>query len=161
MHAIAAALITIAPFVGWQTGGGVNAPAFGMTWSVNRARGRELDVTAVDQHKHDVNVLSLQIGGRYIFDPDARMRPYVAATIGGTRLDVDHDVTIAPSGALGGGADLQLSRAVALRLDGRLHVTLTNAITNVQCNSSGTCASSSSGSTFTQFLASAGVVFRF
>lgn len=161
MHAIAAALITIAPLVGWQSGGGVDAAAFGAMVSVNRGRGRELDVVAIDQAKHDAHVAYLQIGGRYIFDPGARVRPYVAGTIGATRIDVAHDVTLAPSGALGGGAEVQLGRAVALRLDGRVHATLTNSVTNIECSSGGSCSTSSSGGSFAQFTASAALAFRF
>jgi len=150
------------------------AAAYGVTLSFNRGRGRELDLVAIDQEttasRQDpfglplsakVNVLYLQIGGRYILDPDARMRPYVAGTIGGTRLSVDSLATFAPSLALGGGAEVQLSRAIALRVDGRVHVTLANGSTNVQCDSSGTCAGTTSGSGFTQFVASAGLAFRF
>lgn len=165
MQALAAALITIAPLLGWQSGAHVKpSVAPGLMLSQNRGRGRELDLFAAGQHTRggaaSVDILYLQIGGRYVFDPDARTRPYVAATIGGTRLDVDREETLAPSGALGAGADIQLSPRVALRLDGRVHTTLTNATTSLQCNSSGTCAGSTSGSSFSQFVASAGLVFR-
>lgn len=187
MHILAAALVTITPLVGWEAGGSVDvnqvntsvkpAAAYGVMVSFNRGRGRELDLVAIDQESRaerhdpftepasvDVNVLSLQIGGRYVIDPDARTKPYVAATVGVTQIRAGDALTVAPSGALGGGADIQLRPNLALRLDGRVHVTLTNANTTIVCSGGGiggTCSGSSTGSNFTQFVASAGLAFRF
>ncbi|HSP33155.1 MAG TPA: hypothetical protein VLU46_02440 [Thermoanaerobaculia bacterium] len=160
-----AALITIAPLVGFQSGAAKTSPAYGLMVSSERSIGRELDVVAIDQQTRTrddtarVNVLYVQIGGRYVFDPAARLRPYIGGTVGATRADVGGAVHLSPSGALGAGADVQLAKNVALRLDGRVHVTF-GGNTTLECSSEGACSGSTS-SGFSQFVASAGLAFRF
>lgn len=170
--------------VGWQNGGTIevnhlstplkDSAAFGVSVSFDHGRARKLDVlfihqqTRADRHDPftapasvDVSVDYFQIGGRYILHPDQRAMPYIAATIGATRLSVGRAWVINPSGALGAGVDVQINPTVAVRFDGRFHVTLSNTSAEIGCDSSGTCSGAGSGGSFTQFTASAGLVFRF
>ena len=175
--------------IGLQTGGSVavginqlNTPlkdsaGFGAMLSFDRGTGRKLDVLVFGQNtraeRHDpfeqpigadISVVYAQIGGRYVFHPAAHWRPYVAATIGGTRISAGSGGwVIDPSGGIGGGGDLDIARNVALRFDGRYLVTLVSASTDIGCNNNigGNCATTTNGSQFAQFIASAGVVLRF
>lgn len=183
MHPIAA-LITIAPLLGWQAGGTVDlnnlptslrpAATYGVTVSWPWGQNRALDIVAQYQHttgsrtdafgdplSADVHVLYTQIGGRVFYAPHAHWTPYVAGTIGATWLEVNGGTTAGPSGALGAGVETQLNPRIALRLDARYHLTLDRASATIACNSSGVCASTSSGGAFGQFVASAAVAFRF
>ena len=174
----------VTPLVGWQNGGTIevnhlNTPlndsvTFGVSVSIDRGRARKLDVlfihqqTRADRHDPfsaptsvDVSVDYIQVGGRYILHPDQRAKPYIAATIGGTRLSVNRAWAVNPSGALGAGVDVRINPTVAVRFDGRFHVTLSNTSAEIGCDSSGTCSGTGTGRSFTQFTAAAGLVFRF
>jgi hypothetical protein len=174
----------IAPLIGVQGGGTVEvnqlntsldpSAAFGVMLSFDRGRGRKLDLVAIGQHtkaeRNDpfeppasagVSVEHFHIGGRYIFDPDARTQPYVAATIGLTRIAINELYSLYPSIAFGGGADFRITRTLLFRLDGRGYTTLTQTSANVSCDNSGTCAGTASGRTFTQVSLTTGLVVRF
>lgn len=142
--------------------------------SFDRGRGRKLDVLVSHEQTRaarndpfqdpvstDVTLDYFQIGGRYIFKPDERVQPYIAATIGGTRIAVDGGSGVRFSYGFGAGSDLRLSRATALRLDGRFHTTFTDATAQIGCNSKGTCTGFGTGSALTQFTASVGLVVHF
>ncbi len=186
MHGLAAVLISIAPIVGWQAGGTIElnnlptslkpAVAYGATVGWPWGRGRELDVLALYQQTSgsrtdafgeplsaNVNVLYTQIGGRVYLQPMARTHPYVAGTIGATWVDIDGALAAGPSGALGIGTDVPAGKNVSLRFDARMHLSLANGVTSVQCSgpAGASCSASSSGGAFTQFVGSVGVVFRY
>lgn len=177
----------VTPFVGYQGGGTITLngldtaleqrPAFGVFLTFDRGRGRKLDVlvshqqTRAERHDpfepplfSDVTVDYFQIGGRYVISPEERTAPYVAMTVGATRIGTDSGSGVFFSFAFGAGADLRLTRRTALRLDGRFHTTLIGSNAQIQCSGSGgsgTCAGFESGSSFTQLTASAGLVVHF
>jgi hypothetical protein len=181
---LSAQISELTPLVGWQTGGSVEvnqlstpvkaSPVAGLTVSFDRGPGTKLDVLFVHQQSRaerhdpfedpsrvDVSVAYLHIGGRHLFQPGERIDPYAGGTIGITRLGVNGAHTINPSFALAAGADLRLSRSIALRFDGRLHVTWINANLQVDCDSTGACGGTGSGGSLSQFTATTGLVFSF
>ena len=177
----------VTPFAGYQGGGtitlnGLNtplqrSPALGVFVTFDRGPGRKLDLlvshqqTRAQRHdpfvppvSSDVTVDYFQIGGRYVISPEERAAPYVAMTMGGTRVGTDSGSGVFFSFAFGAGADLRLTRRTALRLDGRFHTTLIGSNAQLQCSGSGgagTCAGFENGSVFTQLTASAGLVVHF
>lgn len=183
--AASAQLSEVTPFAGVQTGGVVeldeenndmnSAPAFGVMVTFDRGRGRKLDLVVSHQSTRaerqdpfepfvstDVSVTTFQIGGRYFWDPDRRIAPYVAATGGGTYLTVGGADGLYFSFALGGGVDVPLSARTALRFDGRFHTTLIGDRVEIACTDSGqSCSGMAQGAQFIQFTASTGLVIRF
>jgi hypothetical protein len=114
----------------------------------------------------DVDVETLQLGGTYLGDGQ-RARPYLAATIGGTRFsptltDLDGDTFW--SFSIGGGLQVSPSTRFGLRLEARLWGTLTEADTDLFCASGpqgALCAIAIDGEMLWQFETYAGLVFRF
>lgn len=176
-------MIEMTPFAGYQVGGvveldeentGMNGSmAFGVMVSFDRGRGRKLDLLLSHQGTRaerqdpfeprlsvDVSLQYFHIGGRYFWDPDRRVAPYLAATGGGAYIRVGRADGAYLSFAIGGGADIQLSSRTALRLDGRFYTSLIGSRTEIACTSSGECSGMADGSQFNQFVASTGVVFR-
>lgn len=182
--AASAQLSEITPFAGYQIGGVVELAeedtdlngslAFGVMATFDRGRGRKLDLLLTHQGTRaerqdpfeprlsvDVSLQYFQIGGRYFWDPDRRVAPYVAATGGGTYIRVGQADGAYLSFAIGGGADIQLNSRTALRFDGRFYTTLVGSRVEIACDSSGQCSGMAEGSQFNQFIASTGLVFRF
>ncbi|MGZ7039111.1 MAG: outer membrane beta-barrel protein, partial [Thermoanaerobaculia bacterium] len=177
----------VTPFVGYQGGGTITLngldtrleqrPAYGVFVTFDRGPGRKLDLLVSHQQTRaarndpfveplssDVTVDYFQIGGRYMFTPEERTDPYIAMTVGGTRVGTDSGSGVFFSFAFGAGADVRLTRRTALRLDGRFHTTLIGSNAQLSCSGSGgsgTCAGFESGSSFTQLTASAGLVIHF
>src|SRR5688500_14223618 len=122
----------ITPFLGLQAGGKLDidreeqslasAPAFGLTLSFDRGRGRMLDFVVSHQETSvptaDVSITTLHLGGRYFLRREQRTMPYIAATVGGTRVGSGDAEAIQFSFAGGLGADVRLTPRTALRLDG-------------------------------------------
>ena len=181
---LAAQTTEIAPLIGWQAGGSVEvnhlgtniegSPVVGLMAGFDRGRGRKLDIVFTHQQSRaqrhdpfeeparaDVSVTYLHIGGRYLFHPDDRIRPYIGATGGVTRFGIEGAHNMNLSFALGGGADIGITRSIALRLDGRFYVTWVNASLQVECDSTGACGGTGSGGSLDQLSATAGLVFRF
>lgn len=172
----------IALLAGWQSGGELTAgdspeavrgaASFGAMLSFRRSPETMLDFVFLHQSstieggdffepvEHDVTTDYLHVGGRYRFAPQQRVDPYIAATIGAGRVALDGDDIVAFSFALGGGADLTLTRHVAFRLDGRYYVTLADAATVIACRNDGECTTLTTGSSYNQLAGAAGVVFR-
>ena len=175
----------ITPFVGVQSGGSVevnsqpgdinSAATFGVMLSFPRSHETMLDFvlshqstdvdtgTFVDPHHYDAQLTYLQLGGRYLFKPDERFDPYIALTAGGTRAAIGDEWTVAFSFAGGVGADLRMTRRLALRLDARYYTTLANASTQVNCeiNGGGECSLFSHSGNFTQLAVTAGAAIKF
>jgi opacity protein-like surface antigen len=174
----------VTPFLGLQQGGALLVgneegdleadPAFGVMFTLDRGRGRKLDIVLSHQDTTadaddffepvsvDVAIDYLQIGGRYMFRPDERVNPYVAITVGGTHIRFDGgDSALRLSGAAGAGVDLGLTDRLALRLDGRFYTTLLDSDGELSCDSSGECVGFSESSALRQFTAAAGLVIRF
>lgn len=174
----------ITPLIGFQSGGAIRiagesapldvAPAFGVMLSFDRGRGRKLDFLVVGQQTQGevqdpfvppvtvgLGVTYFQFGGRAVIHPDATTRPYVALTLGGTYLNAGGADALQPSGAAGGGVDIELTPKVALRFDGRFHATLFATAGAFSCDGGGTCSTSTTGGLFVQFTGMTGLVFRF
>ncbi|MEM7502491.1 MAG: outer membrane beta-barrel protein [Pseudomonadota bacterium] len=114
----------------------------------------------------DVDVQYLQIGGTYLGEGN-RARPYVAATIGGTRIaptlgNLNSDTFW--SASIGAGLQVFPTERIGLRLEGRVWGTLLSSSTDLFCSSGsqgGLCAIAVDGDALWQFTALAGVVVRF
>ena len=114
----------------------------------------------------DVDLQYLQLGGTYLGEGE-RVRPYVAATIGGTRIapslgNLDSDTFW--SGSIGAGLQAFPNQRIGLRLEARVWGTLLTSSTDLFCASGGqggVCAISVDGDVLWQFSTFLGVVFRF
>jgi opacity protein-like surface antigen len=119
-----------------------------------------------DDPNIDVDIQILQIGGTVQGDGDT-VRPYLAATIGGT-----HIVTRAAgkssdtfwSGSLGVGFQFKPTSRLGIRLEARGYATLVSSNSSIFCESGpegGACLVQVDGKMLSQFEAILGVVFRF
>ena len=114
----------------------------------------------------DVDIQYLQIGGTYLGEGN-RARPYVAATIGGTRIsptlgNLNSDTFW--SASIGAGLQVFPTERIGLRFEGRVWGTLLSSSTDLFCSSGsqgGLCAIAVDGDALWQFTALAGVVVRF
>ena len=114
----------------------------------------------------DLDLHTLQLGGTYVFE-GGRAQPYIAATLGATFLD--------PSGAtarsetdfsfsFGAGLRLFPASRVFLRLEGRVLGTVVSSDSDIFCASGvsgASCLIRSKADILWQWLAFAGVGFRF
>jgi hypothetical protein len=114
----------------------------------------------------DVDIQMLQFGGTFQGDGET-VRPYLAATIGGT-----HIVTRAAgkssdtfwSGSLGVGFQFKPTSRLGIRLEARGYATLVSSNSSIFCGSGpegGACLVQVDGKILGQFEAILGVVFRF
>lgn len=114
----------------------------------------------------DLSVEYLQAGGTYLWDGE-HVRPYLAATIGGTRIDVDSpgfDDDTFFSFSLGLGLQIKPSNRLGIRLEARGFGTLLDADSDLFCQfgpANNICAVRINGSLMWQTEALAGIVFRF
>ena len=114
----------------------------------------------------DLDVSYYHLGGTYLFG-EGGMRPFIAATFGVSSFDpalADLGSENFPSGSLGAGVFLGTSNRLGVRLEGRVFTTFINNNSNIFCGFTGStsgCLIEVSGSTFTQWEARAGLVFRF
>lgn len=112
--------------------------------------------------RFDVDVDYFQFGGIHNLEGD-RVRPFVAASLGVTRLVPKQsglDAATEFSLGLGGGAKVWLTRHLGLRLEGRGYLTLTDTSGALFCGNNG-CVARISGGGFGQFEVSAGVFAAF
>jgi hypothetical protein len=174
----------ITPMIGWQEGGvieveGARAPldgsaVFGLMLSFDRGPSRRLDLvvtrqettghyrTAFGPQSIDVEIHTVQIGGRYLFEPHRRLSPYLGLTAGGTLFTFsgsDPALRFSAAGALG--ADYWITRSLAARFDARRTVTLTGSAAVLSCTSDGICTAFVEGTSFNQWNVSAGLVIAF
>lgn len=111
----------------------------------------------------DLDVRVLQLGGTYQGDGDT-LRPYLAATIGGTRIETDADSDTFFSGSIGAGLMFRPTARVGLRVEARAYGTLTDSDTDLFCLLGGetnVCAVRVDGNVLAQVEVFAGVVLRF
>lgn len=114
----------------------------------------------------DVELTTFQLGGTYMGE-GTRMRPYVAATIGGTHISPDLptlDSDTFWSGSVGAGLQVFPTQKVGLRLEIRGHGTLLSSSSDLFCSSGpqgGVCAIAIEGNALWQVEVFAGAVFRF
>jgi hypothetical protein len=122
-----------------------------------------LDSTTLPTSRIDVEVQALQIGGTYQVDGE-KVRPYVAMTIGGTRIDADATSDTFFSGSIGAGLQVMPNARLGLRVEARAYATLTESDSDLFCLVSpdqNVCAIRIEGKVFVQLQTFAGVVFRF
>jgi len=110
-----------------------------------------------------IDLQVLQIGGTYQSSGD-KLRPYLAATIGGTHIKSDSDSDSFFSGSIGVGLQIMPESRVGIRVEARAYGTLTNSNTNLFCRTGpdqNICAVRVEGKVLGQIETFAGVVFRF
>lgn len=114
----------------------------------------------------DLTIEYLQAGGTYLWDGE-RVRPFLAATIGGTRIDVKSpgfDSDAFYSFSLGLGLQINPNSRLGVRLEARGYATLLDSDSDLFCQFSPTnnvCAVRINGTIMWQTEAIAGIVFRF
>lgn len=124
------------------------------------------DMPTINDVTVRVATQALQLGGTYE-GPGERVRPYLAATIGGTRVSVRSRTTESDtflSGSIGVGALLLPDSRVGLRLEVRAFATLTDSSTDLFCRTGpdlNVCALRVEGDLMSQVEVFAGLVLRF
>lgn len=114
----------------------------------------------------DLDMHVLQLGGTYQGDGET-LRPYLAATIGGTYVKVRSAGSRSDtffSGSIGAGLLFQPYSRLGLRLEARAYGTLTDSKTELFCQTGpdlSLCAVRIEGNLLSQIETFAGVVFRF
>lgn len=114
----------------------------------------------------DLDIHILQGGGTYQGDGDT-VRPYLAATLGGTHIKSTSTGSQSDtffSFSLGLGLQVWPNNRLGLRLEARTYGTLTDSQTDLFCQTGpdqNVCAIRVDGSIFWQLEALAGIVFRF
>ena len=114
----------------------------------------------------DLDVEYFQIGGTYLFDGE-NIRPFVAMTFGLTHFDpqpAEFDSESYFSASFGGGIQLNATKRIGVRIEGRVFTTLVESDSDIFCSSvegAGTCLIQVDGTMITQWEARAGLVFRF
>jgi len=114
----------------------------------------------------DVETTVLQLGGT-VFGEGETVRPYLAATIGGTHIRAEAGAEESDtffSGSIGAGVKIKPNSRSGLRLEVRAHGTLTSESTDLFCRTGpdlNACAIQVKGNLFGQVEVFAGVVLRF
>jgi hypothetical protein len=114
----------------------------------------------------DLDMHVLQLGGTYQGDGET-IRPYLAATIGGTYIKARSAGSGSDtffSGSIGVGLLFQPYSRLGLRLEARAYGTLTDSKTELFCQTGpnlSLCAARIEGNLLSQIETFAGVVFRF
>jgi opacity protein-like surface antigen len=114
----------------------------------------------------ELTVEYLHAGGTYLWDGD-KVRPFLAATLGGTRVDISTpglDDDTFWSFSLGLGLQMSPSNRLGLRLEARGFGTLLDSDSDLFCQispSNNTCIVRIDGTIMWQVEALAGIVFRF
>jgi hypothetical protein len=114
----------------------------------------------------DLTIEYLQAGGTYLWDGE-HVRPYLAATIGGTHVDINtpgFDSDTFYSFSLGLGLQINPNSRLGIRLEARGFGTLLDADSDLFCQfgpSNNICAVRIDGTLMWQTEAIAGIVFRF
>jgi hypothetical protein len=139
-------------------------------WEVLYSRQRsdaEFSDASSGNARIDVETQILQLGGTYQGEGN-RVRPYLALTVGGTRINThaagaDESDTFW-SGSIGVGLQIRPVDRIGLRLEARAYGTLMDSNTDVFCRTGpnqNVCAAGIDGSLLKQFETIAGIVFRF
>lgn len=111
--------------------------------------------------RFDFNVDYLQFGAGYEGRPDAKVSPFVAASLGLTHYAADAgnvDSSTGVSGTLAGGFKVPAGKRVAFRFEVRGYATVTDAAVSATCGPGCVVQFASSG--WYQFSARAGLVIR-
>ncbi len=129
----------------------------------SQASDARLNIGTDTQPLVDLNMQILQIGGTYQGQGD-KVRPYVAVTIGGTRIEADAESDSFFSGSIGVGLQIRPQSRVGIRLEARAYGTLTDSDTDLFCRTGpdlNICAVRVEGDVLAQLETFAGIVFRF
>lgn len=124
------------------------------------------DAVTINDSVLNVETQVLQLGGTYQGDGES-WRPYLAATIGGTRIEVSSSGSESDtflSGSIGVGLLFRPESRLGMRLEVRGHGTLIDSGTDLFCEtgpSANACALRIEGDVLWQIDTFAGVVFRF
>lgn len=183
--------IEITPFAGYRLGGEFQEQMSDVVFDFNEAGAFGLVVSGrVESNSHweafysqqstdvdvdpmlfgsgdfDLDVQYFHLGGSVSYDAPFG-QPFVAATIGATRLDptqAGFDAESFFSFSLGGGLRFAPTERIGVRLDARAVGTLVESDTDLFCLSDeggATCALRVDGNVLWQFEGSAGISFRF
>lgn len=181
----------ITPFGGYRFGGTFNAEsssgayelddasAYGLIvnfphrdntqWELLYSRqsaNASFDTATINDPAVDIELHVLQVGGTYQGTGN-KVRPYLAATIGGTHIKVNSRGSESDtffSGSIGVGLQLLPESRFGLRLEARAYGTLTNSNTDLFCRTGpdlNVCALRVEGDMLSQVETFAGFVFRF
>ena len=126
-----------------------------------RVDGATVNAAVVDIESH-----TLQLGGTYE-GPGEKIRPYLAATIGGTRIEASsrgRESDTFWSGSIGVGLAVRPSERLGLRLEARAYGVLIDSSTELLCRLGpdlNICAIRIEGDMLSQIEAFAGIVVRF
>lgn len=179
----------LTPFAGYRIGGDfelsetgetvrlADAASYGLMFNVRQAYNTQWEILYSRQQTEtqpssvlssplELDIHVLQGGGTYQGDL-GRIRPYMAATIGGTHIKARNsngqsDTFL--SFSLGGGLQIRPTDRLGLRLEARGYGTLTSSNTDIFCQTGpdlNVCAIRIEGKVLWQFEALAGIVFRF
>ena len=114
----------------------------------------------------DLDVEYFQFGGTYLFDGENTL-PFIALTLGVTHFDPQPPEFGSESyfsASFGGGVQLNATKRIGVRIEGRVFTTFIESDSDIFCSSvggAGTCLIQVDGTTLTQWEARAGLVFRF
>ena len=111
----------------------------------------------------DMELQTLQLGGTYQGRGDT-VRPYLAATIGGTLIKANAESDSFFSGSIGVGLQIMPLSHIGIRLEARAHGALTDPDTDLFCRTGpdeNICAVRVEDDLFAQMETFAGIVFRF
>ena len=181
-------MFEVTPYAGWRFGGTFDVQDGNDSWEVEDSTSVglvlnlresattqwELLYTQQDSHvdyvsatlpaaQVDLEVQVLQLGGTYQWEGDIA-RPYLAATLGGTRISAPADSDTFFSGSLGVGLQVFPESRIGLRLEARAYGTLTDSDTDLFCATGpdlNVCAIRVDGKIFSQVETWAGIVLRF
>lgn len=114
----------------------------------------------------DLTIEYLQAGGTYMWDGE-HVRPFLAATLGGTKVDIDtagFDSDTFWSASLGLGLQIAPNSRLGIRLEARGYGSLLDSSSDLWCQfgpSNNICVVRIDGTIMWQVEALAGIVFRF
>ncbi len=179
----------VTPFVGYRTGGKLEAASTGESLRLDDeqsfalALNRRIDEgsqyelfygtesTQLDPNPAvgavDVKIDYLHIGGTLVVNDEQRIKPYIVGGLGATRFrpqPVEARDSTNFSLSLGGGLRIPVSERFSVRLEARGFLTFVNTDSSFFCTSDelgGACAVRADGNTFIQYEALAGAAFAF
>lgn len=134
-------------------------------WEILYSR-QQTDANPIGNAAVGLDIQTLQGGGTYQGDGDA-LRPYLAATLGGTHIKAGSGTSQSDtflSFSIGLGLQLRPSERLGLRLEARAYGTLTSSNTDLFCQTGpdqNICAIRIDGTMLWQLETFAGLVFRF
>lgn len=136
-----------------------------LLYSQQRSEAR-IDGVTINDPVIDIDTHTLQLGGTYQ-GPEGDVRPYVALTLGGTRIEAssrgkESDTFL--SGSIGVGLQIRPSERLGIRVEARAYGALVDSETELLCRTGpdlNICAIRIEGDVLSQIETFAGLVFRF